>query len=63
MRSLFKVNDLEELAEPPLGGVPKANTSGSSREELRDMEMEDSMQDATNEDPDYGPGEVRAGLL
>lgn len=62
MRSLVKVNDLEELVEPPLGGVPEASTSGPSREELRDMEMEDAMRDAANEDPNYSPGEVCAIL-
>ena len=63
MHSLVKVNDLEELVEPPLGGVSKANTSGPSREELRDMEMEDAMWDVENEDPDFSPREVRADLL
>lgn len=28
MQSLVKINDLEELVEPPLGGTPKDNTSG-----------------------------------
>lgn len=51
MRSLVKVNDLEELVEPPLGGVLEASTSSPSKEELWDMEMEDAMRDAANEDP------------
>ena len=63
MRGLVKVNDLEELADPPLGGVPEASTSGSSKEELRDMEMEDAMQGAANEDPQFSLGEARAGIL
>ena len=62
-RSLVKVNDLEELVEPPLGGVQEASTFGTSREELRDMEMEDAMRDMANEDPDFSTGEVRVGLL
>ena len=63
MWSLVKVNDLGELAEPPLGGVLEANTSCPSKEELCDMEMEDAMRDMTNEDPQFSPGEAHAGLL
>ena len=63
MPNLVKLNDLEELAEPPLGGGPEANTSGPSKAELRDMEMEDAMWDAADEDPQFSPREVRVGLL
>lgn len=59
----MKVNDFEELAESPLGGAPKASTSGPSKEELLDMEMADAMQDASNEDTQFSLGEARAGLL
>lgn len=50
MRCLVRVNNLEELAEPPLGGALEANTSGPSKEELLDMERVDAMQEAANED-------------
>lgn len=63
MRSLVKVNELEELVEPPLGSILEASTSGPSREELHGMEMGDAMWDAKNEDPDFSPGEVCVGLL
>ena len=43
MRCLAKANDLEELVELPLGGVPKANTSRPFKEELLNMEMVNSM--------------------
>ena len=45
MRSLVNVKDLEELAEPSLGRASEASTSGPSKEELHDMEMEDALQD------------------
>ena len=63
MRSLVKVNDLEELAETPSGGVQEASASGPSKEEQRDMEMEETMRDATNEDPWFNPGEICVGLM
>ena len=46
-----------------MGEVLEASTSSPSKEELRDMEMEDTMRDAADEDPQFSPGEVRAGLL
>jgi hypothetical protein len=34
MRGLVKLNDLEELAEPLLGGTPEATNSGLLNEEM-----------------------------
>ena len=63
MRCLVKVNNLEELAEPPLGGAPEANTSGPSKEELLDMEMSNAMWEDANEDAQFSLGEAHVGLL
>ena len=63
MRSLVKVNDLEELAEPPLGGTSEASTSGPPKEEKLDREVEDAMREEANEDAQLSPGEAQVGLL
>ena len=48
MRGLVKVNNLEELAEPPLGGTPEATASGPPKEEMLDLEVEDAIQEEEN---------------
>lgn len=48
MRGLVKLNDLEELAKPPLGGTPEATTSGLPKEEMLDLEVEDAIQEEEN---------------
>lgn len=63
MRSLVKANDLEELAEPPLGGPLEASTLGPLKEEMLDLEVEDAMWDDANDDTHFSLGESGAGLL
>ena len=38
MRCMVKINDLEELAKPPLSGTLGASTSGPPKDEAMDME-------------------------
>ena len=63
MQGLVKVNDLEELAEPPLGRTPEASTSGRPKEEMLDLEVEDAMREDANADTWFSLGEAQAGLL
>ena len=63
MQGLVKVNDLEELLEPPLGGTPKVSTSGPPKEEMLDLEVEDSMQGESNVDAQFHPGEAQNGQM
>ena len=50
MRGLVKVNDLEELAEPPLGGTLEASTLGPLKEEMLDLQVDDAMWEEANAD-------------
>ena len=38
MRCMLKLNDLEELVEPPLGGTSGASTSGLPKDEAMDLD-------------------------
>ena len=40
MQGLVKLNDLEEVAEPPLGGTPEATTSGLPKDKMLDLEVD-----------------------
>lgn len=48
MQALVKVNDLEELAEPLLGGTWEASTLWPPKEEMLDLEMEEAMWEDDN---------------
>ena len=45
MRSLVKINDLEEQVEPPLSGEVKASSSTTYREDAMDIEENVGIQD------------------
>ena len=38
MRCMVKINDLEELGEPPLSGTLGASTSGTPKDDAMDVE-------------------------
>ena len=63
MRGLVKLKDLEELTEPPLGGTLEATTSGSPKEEMLDLDVEDDIQEEENTEAQFSPGEAQIGLL
>jgi hypothetical protein len=54
MRGLVKLNELEEAAEPPLGGMPEASTSGLTKDEMQDLEEEDTALDDDGEESQLG---------
>lgn len=45
MRCMVKINDLEELVEPPLGGTPDASTLGLPKDETMDMDESVGLQE------------------
>ena len=63
MRGLVKVNSLEELAKPPLGGNPEASTSGTPKEEMLDLEVEDAMREEANMNTQFSLGKAQIGLM
>ena len=63
MRGLVKVNNLEELVEPLLGGTLEANASRPPKEEMLDLEVEDAMREDANADTQFSQGETQASLM
>lgn len=41
MRGLVKLNELEEVAEPPLGSPPEVSTSRMPRDDTQDLDVDD----------------------
>ena len=63
MRGLVKLNELEDVAEPLLGGNQELSVSRLPRDEPMDMEAEDTVLEEAEEDARFNPGESRIGLL
>lgn len=63
MRELVKLNELEKVVAPPLGGNPEHPSSRWPRDEAMDMEAEDAALEEVEEDTRFSPGEQRHGLL
>lgn len=63
MRGLVKLNELEEVAEPPLGNMPEASTLGLPKDEMQDLEEEDTTLEDDGEEARYSLGESQLGLL
>lgn len=63
MRGLVKLNELEEVAEPPLGGLPKVSTSRLPRDDTQDLDADDITLDDDGEEARFSPGESQLGLL
>lgn len=57
MRGLVKLNELEEVAKPPLGGNQEHSVSRWPRDEAIDMEAEDATLEEIEEDARFSPGE------
>ena len=58
MRCMLKLNDLEELAEPPLGGTLRASTSAQSQDEAMAMEEEDGRLAEANDMAQFSLGDA-----
>ena len=62
MRSMVKLHDLLDLAEPPWQNLAKASTSGRSRDKQMDLEAKVADRDEDMVDPPTSPGEANLGL-
>ena len=63
MCELVKLNELEEVAEPPLGNNQERPVLRRPRDEAMDMEVEDALLEEAEEDAQLSPGEQRLGHL
>ena len=63
MRGLVKLDELEDVAEPPLGGNQELAVSRLSRDEAMDMEAEDAVLEEAEDDARFSPGESCLDLL
>ena len=60
MRSLVKINDLEEQAEPPLSGEARAASSATYRGDAMDIEEHVGMRDEAHLAQQLNPGDSHA---
>ena len=60
---MVKLNDLEELAEPLLGGAPGVSTSRLAKDEVMDLDDGDRLQEEVNVAAQFSPDEANIGLL
>ena len=63
MRGLVKINELEDIAEPPLGGNQETSVSRLPKDKPMDMEAEDAVLKEAEEEARFSPGESQIGLL
>lgn len=63
MRCMVKINDLEELAEPPLSGTLGASTSGPPKHEAMDMEERLGLQEEASLATQFIPGKAHTSHL
>ena len=63
MRCMVKLNDLEELAEPLLGGTPDASTSAPPKDVAMDLDEDDRLQEEANAATQFSPDEANYGMV
>ena len=63
MRCMVKLNDLEELVEPPLGGTPGSSTSGLPKDEVMHLDEGIELQEEAKLEAQFSPGKANIGLL
>ena len=63
MWGLVKLNVLEEVVEPPLGGPSEVTTTGSPKDEMLDLEVDDAVSEDDNEATRFIPSKTHIGLL
>lgn len=63
MHELVKLNELEEVIEPPLGGNQERSVLRQPRDEAMDMEVEDAALEEAEEDARFSPREQRLSHL
>ena len=63
MRCMVKLNDLEEMVEPPLGGTSGDLTLAPPQEEAMDLDGVAGRMTETNDKAKLSPGEENFGLV
>lgn len=63
MRGLVKLNELEEVVEPPLGGHLEATVLRLPRDNPRDLDANDAALEEEGEEARFIPGESQLSLL
>lgn len=61
MRCMVKLNDLEDMVEPPLDGVPKASSSAMRQNEAMDSEAEVGRRVGANNTAQFSPNDDTFG--
>ena len=60
---MVKLNDLEELVEPSLGGNPGASTLYLPKDTTMDLDEANELQDDATTDAQFRPGEASFDLV
>ena len=63
MRGLVKLNELEDVVEPPLDDNQETFISRLLRDEPVDMKVEDAALEDVEEEAQFSQGELQIGLL
>lgn len=63
MHCMVKLNNLEELAKPLLGGTSSSSTSTPPKDAAMDQEEEDGLQEEANATTQFSLGEANYGLV
>jgi hypothetical protein len=63
MPCMVKLNDLEELAKPPLGGAPLDSTLASLQKEAMDLDKEVGRWAGANNTTQFSPKEENFSLV
>ena len=63
MRGLVKLNELEDVVEPPLGRNQETSVSRLPRDDTLDMEADDAALGEAKEGARFSPDESQTGLL
>ena len=63
MCCMVKLNDLEELAKPPLGGTLGASSSTPPKDAAMDLEEEEGRLEEANEMAQFIPSEANYGMV
>ena len=62
MRGLVKIQDLVDLAKPPLGGLSAATSAGQRRSEYMELNVEEEDLEKNAQDTPDNPGEANIDL-
>ena len=63
MCCMVRLNDLEELDEPLLGGTLGTSASTPHKDIAMDLDEEDGLQEEVNEMAQFSPNEANYGLV